>query len=341
MKRIRSISDEPLLLVCRQGLGEFFLKTKLVDKVFEVKKGQASTYQNVLQELQKEKIHVVFVPHQSLRTHLFVRQIQADHKIGYKTWWNSYFFDSRISRDPGLPDALRQLSLLTPSDPEIEYLIRRYRHSREAYKLQASGQMSPPPSWASPSVKNVLVADKSNWGRFLEKSGLSEKRDRPWVPIFPGSVWATKRWTEEGFAEVARSLIDRGFEVLYMGAPDERDLCQNIMQRVNAGINLAGQTSIYESALILAHSKAVLGNDSASMHLASCAETPLVSLFGPTVIEFGYRPWGDRAYVIQDSELPCRPCGPHGHRVCPVGTHYCMKHLSSKKVLAGLDEILY
>ena len=33
-----------------------------------------------------------------------------------------------------------------------------------------------------------------------------------------------------------------------------------------------------------------IGNDSGTMHLAAIADVPIVSIFGPTTLDLGYRP---------------------------------------------------
>jgi len=74
------------------------------------------------------------------------------------------------------------------------------------------------------------------------------------------------------------------------------------------------------------------------MHLGSTAGTPTVSIFGPTILEFGYRPWNARAEIVQ-IDLSCRPCGKHGAKKCPLGTHACMKGISSRVVITAADRL--
>jgi heptosyltransferase-2 len=333
LKKIKLQSPLPLILVCRNGVGDILLRTGLVDQVFEIKKGDKATYSKALENLKNFELDHVYVPHQSTRTHLFVSKLKAKTKIGFSNWWNFLVFDQRIERNKKLPDAIRQLSLASLEDKDLALKISDYEKTNRAFKLREDSKMSDPPTWASMSIREKLLDDKSTWSRFLERSGLSAHREKKWVLIFPGSVWATKKWTEEGFMDVAKKMQASGYEILLMGASDEKELCARIQAQVPGSHLLAGETSIYESALIISRAALAIGNDSASMHLASAAETPLVSIFGPTVIEFGYRPWSERAYLVQNTEISCRPCGPHGHRECPIGTHACMKQITSQKVL--------
>ncbi len=339
LKRIKTNHPEPLALVCRHGLGEFFLKTKLIDTVFEIQKGDSSSYQKVAAELARLDLKTIYVPHQSLRTHLFISKLKSENKVGFATWWNQLFFTDRIKKEMALPDAIRQQSLLQNSDSNLKKLIKEYKNSENPYQITQS-LLSKPPAWSSMTIKTQILEDKSTWARFLERRGLSAKRDKPWVLIFPGSVWATKRWTVDGFGELAKKMIEKNYQVFLMGAPNEERLCEEVAALAPGSHILAGQTTIYESAMMLARAALVIGNDSASMHLAACTETPLISLFGPTVIEFGYRPWSAESYIVQVSDLACRPCGPHGHRECPIKTHACMKGIESGTVLALVDQVL-
>jgi heptosyltransferase II len=66
---------------------------------------------------------------------------------------------------------------------------------------------------------------------------------------------------------------------------------------------------------------------------------PTVAVFGPTTLDLGYRPWQNRALVVQ-KDLECRPCGKHGAAKCPLGTHACMKTVRPPDVLTAIDRLL-
>ncbi len=86
------------------------------------------------------------------------------------------------------------------------------------------------------------------------------------------------------------------------------------------------------TSILMQRSQLVVSNDSGSQHLASLVETPLVSIFGPTVLSQGFGPWQNKAVVAQATGLTCRPCGRHGHDKCPIGTHVCMTSLTPDSV---------
>src|SRR5690606_20394319 len=102
------------------------------------------------------------------------------------------------------------------------------------------------------------------------------------VYIFPGSVWPTKRWSEEGFAQVGSKLTEDGYQVYWMGSPAEADLCRALAQQVPASVSLAGQLNLNECLNLLKNGRLLISNDSGSMHMGSVAGIPTVAIFGPT-----------------------------------------------------------
>lgn len=55
-------------------------------------------------------------------------------------------------------------------------------------------------------------------------------------------------------------------------------------------IDLTGSTSLRESFSVVKHSKLLISNDSAPVHIAVSFNTPVVDIYGPTVREFGFTP---------------------------------------------------
>ncbi|MBO9666381.1 MAG: glycosyltransferase family 9 protein, partial [Bdellovibrio sp.] len=196
------------------------------------------------------------------------------------------------------------------------------------------------PQWASMSLRKEVLAMTDIYASLKQRYDLKAVDEGKAVLLFPGSVWATKRWTVEGFVNVGRKLQEEGFQVYVMGGPGEEVLAEQVAAQISGSISIAGKTAIIESAQIIARARLVVGNDSASTHLAAMCETPLIAVFGPTVLEFGFRPWSAQSYVAQKENLACRPCGKHGHKVCPIKTHVCMKNLPPEQVLQTADFIL-
>jgi heptosyltransferase-2 len=160
--------------------------------------------------------------------------------------------------------------------------------------------------------------------------------DAPCVCIAPGSVWATKRWTAAGFAELAADL-GRDYLVVLIGGFADRVLCEEVRIRsgVSSCVNSAGRLSLTASAALIGMSALLVSNDSAPVHMASAMGTPVVAIFGATTPELGFAPFGVPGGIVQLEGLDCRPCGAHGGRHCPIGTFECMRELASSSVISA------
>lgn len=283
-------------------------------------------------------------------------------KIGYRSPFDFLVFGERVKRPMHLPEALRQLALLQPLDeqwePRLAGYARLQTHAGGQFDLFKSEYGSesglvPVPEWAEMSVprlsrlradfrKNLLIQSpllSERAGALIARIGLGVASAAGKLAcLAPGSVWPTKMWSAEGFTRVARELLFSGYRVVLMGAPDERGICEEIASRAPGAISIAGETSLFESAEILALADLLVCNDSGAMHMAAAAGVPTVAIFGPTVLDFGYRPWQDRARVVQ-AEVSCRPCGKHGAKSCPLGTHECMKKVSAESVLEAVRHL--
>ncbi len=157
---------------------------------------------------------------------------------------------------------------------------------------------------------------------------------KPTVALAPGSAWETKRYPH--FRRVAEELIRRGVGVFVVGTEAESNLLDEISA---AGAVKVVSASILDTAALFAKVSAVVANDSGAGHIASAMGTPVVSIFGPTVPQQGFYPWGERVKIVQ-VDLDCRPCDPHGPRKCPRGHHNCMRLIPPEMVVDAVMEII-
>lgn len=161
--------------------------------------------------------------------------------------------------------------------------------------------------------------------------------DRPLVALAPGSIWGTKRWPY--YRELA-ALIARRYRIAIVGGADDADLAREIVQAAGADvIDATGRLSILASAELIRRAHVLVTNDSLPQHLASAMETPTVTVFGPTVPEFGFGPLAPHSMTLGVETLACRPCHHHGPRVCPLGHWRCMKELDVARVESAVDSI--
>lgn len=286
--------------------------------------------------LQNKSYKRIICPHESFRSARLVSQLKAPIKIGFRNWWNRWVFNNRLDRPMHLPDALRQLSLYTLVDEafkkEFNSLVEdRTFHNAKGYtRTKMFFTEKPRHSWMSMSLREFLV-DKYKEDIKQLLFGL-ELQPKGFAVIAPGSVWDTKRWTTNGFSQVCRHFFKRNQKVVLVGSPEEAWIAEEIEKETPQIINLVGKTSLFECLLLMTQAEGFIGNDSGTMHLAAIADVPIVSIFGPTTLDLGYRPWTSKSAVVQQP-LACRPCGLHGSKKCPLHTHACMKSIKPDLVI--------
>lgn len=105
-------------------------------------------------------------------------------------------------------------------------------------------------------------------------------------------------------------------------------------------IDLCGKTNLRESYAVLERAACLVTNDSSPMHMGVAADIPVVAVFCSTIPAFGFSPRGPRDIVLEVKDLPCRPCGIHGHPTCPEKHFDCGKKTIPQMVMAEVAERL-
>jgi len=169
---------------------------------------------------------------------------------------------------------------------------------------------------------------------------LGDTREaRPLVALAPGSVWATKRWPY--YPELAGRLASRA-RLVVVGGADDAELAGAILDACTPGgaTDAAGRLSLLASAELIGRAALLVTNDSLPQHLASAMGTPTVTIFGPTVPDFGFGPLAPGSRAVGHQALDCRPCHHHGPPRCPLGHWRCMRELAVDEVLAAVDAVM-
>lgn len=165
-------------------------------------------------------------------------------------------------------------------------------------------------------------------------------QQRPYICIAPASVWFTKQYPADQWVQLIKQL-PANYTIYLLGAPGDKILCDQI--RVASGdkaIDLSGQLSFLESAALMKNAMMNYVNDSAPMHFASAMNAPVTAVYCSTIPAFGYGPLSDKSIVVQSAEkLTCRPCGLHGHAVCPEKHFKCARTIQTEQLLNSLTSL--
>jgi len=122
-----------------------------------------------------------------------------------------------------------------------------------------------------------------------------------------GDVFATKKWTEPGYVQLADRLVSElGAKVLLLGGPGEVERNQRIASATrNPVINTGNDNPIRKFAGVVGNCDLVVTGDSLAMHIAIGLRVPVLVILGPTChqeIEL----YGRGAKIVSDFE--CSPC---------------------------------
>ena len=102
--------------------------------------------------------------------------------------------------------------------------------------------------------------------------------------LCPGASVPEKRWPAERFAEVSDFIVETyGISVHLCGGADEAEYGERLsrfLRHPERVVNRIGKTTFAEWASVVQYADFVVGNDSATIHLAAAARTPCVCVTG-------------------------------------------------------------
>ncbi len=247
-----------------------------------------------------------------------------DKKNKWKSWWSLLRGVRRVNYDKIYLAqrffTMGLFSLLSGASEKIGYSQGWWSHF---YKVRIAHR------WGD-NVHEVqrlmdLVGSEKLFRPFLEVQAHSVLLpELPYITISPASVWQTKQAPLQVWQQVLYRHEDK--KVLLLGGPTDLAFLQECMAQLkhpNMEIK-AGQYSLLQSGYVMKHAVMNFVNDSGPLHLCSATNAPVTAFFCSTIPAFGFGPLSDVSVVLETKEeLPCRPCGMHGHSRCPKWHFKC------------------
>lgn len=186
------------------------------------------------------------------------------------------------------------------------------------------------------AVPDLQLDDKGLEIFFPDKIQSKLDKKNEIIGFCPGSKHYTKRWLAEYFIELGKKLTAHKFTIALFGGRDDREICFNISKQIPNCINLQNEDDILETAANMKECKLIISNDSGLMHTASAVGVPVAALFGSSVKEFGFVPYGIKNLILENKSLSCRPCSHIGKENCPRKHFRCMKDLTPEFVYENI-----
>ncbi len=174
----------------------------------------------------------------------------------------------------------------------------------------------------------VRASDLARVRRMLPPRG-----QMPRLAVCPASKMPAKVWPQDRTAEIVRRLVNRGCQVVFVGSGRDRPFIQDLLAEVGPDgsdlcVNLAGSTSVAESAAVISTCDLYFGMDTGPMHLAAVLGLPCVAVFSARDFGNRWRPYGDgHELLVADVE-----CGGCRREVCPRKGHPCMNAITVERV---------
>jgi ADP-heptose:LPS heptosyltransferase len=235
------------------------------------------------------------------------RLVGAPMSIGFSTNERKKLFSHQISYSHDTYESNSFLKLLAPLNiPE-----------------SAAPQ---PPYLAIPEVAQKNAEDL-----------LASLEGKPFVVIFPGASISERRWGVDRFKTVTERVNNLRILVVVVGGNEDASDGESIVDG-NFGLNLAGKTSLVETAAVIEKSSVLVSGDSGILHIGVGLGKPTVSLFGPG-IAIKWAPRGDR-HIVLNKKLPCSPCTRFGYTPKCCKNAECMAEISVEEVVAAVVKLL-
>jgi lipopolysaccharide heptosyltransferase II len=134
--------------------------------------------------------------------------------------------------------------------------------------------------------------------------------DKPFLVVFPGASIPERHWGADRFANMVRRLDSADVPVVVVGGREDVAAGEAIIAG-GRGLNLAGKTSLAETAAIIERCALLVSGDSGILHMGVGLDIPTVSLFGPGIAA-KWAPRGER-HVVLNKRLACSPCTRFGY----------------------------
>jgi len=305
----RENPDCEIDFLCIPAMEVLFKNNPLLNKVIVYDKRGSDSFSKIKSEI-KGKYDVVISPHRSTRSALLAYFSKAKKRITFDKSSLSFLYTDKVKYVQGIHEIQRNLSLLNPLGINEDGIIK-------------------PELFLSDIEKNSI-------DKFLNDNGVNNEK---LIGLAPGTVWFTKQYPKEKFVKVLNLLKDSDASVILIGGKDDIEHGKYLKDNSSNKniVDAIGMLNVLESAELIKRCEVLITNDSAPLHLANAVETRVVSIFGATIPQFGFFPYGVNDTILETEGLKCRPCSIHGGNKCPIGTFICMNNIQEEKIvqLAG------
>ena len=246
----------------------------------------------------------------------------------------------------------RLLSLFLRLKGIHTYRLHKPRAQRRAMTRQRNKQMATlTPQfmrYADVFNKAGLPVELSFDGLFAQQcptAPLFTKGDgEKWVGIAPFAAHESKIYPPELMEQVVATLRKtKNLRIfLFGGGQKEADVLDGWARKYPGCTSLASLKAGFPAELqLMSQLDVMVAMDSGNMHMAAIAGAPVISIWGATHPDLGFRPWNMDPDLAIQLPLACRPCSVFGNRPCQIGTLECLRAITPKQIVEKINSRLY
>lgn len=157
---------------------------------------------------------------------------------------------------------------------------------------------------------------------------------KKWIGIAPFAQYAAKTYPLEMMEQIIEKLAETNQIFLFGGGNKEVEKLNKIASKYKTVQNVAGQLSLKEELILIAHLDTMIAMDSGNAHFAAMFGVKTITLWGATHPFAGFAPFLQQENcVLPDLEkYPKIPCSIYGNKICE-GYENVMRSISVEKVI--------
>ncbi|MBN2584044.1 MAG: lipopolysaccharide heptosyltransferase II [Planctomycetes bacterium] len=308
------LPESKLTLIVRPYVAPVFDPAPYANKLLLWDGPGGKTLLQAAAELRKDSCELGLLMTNSFRSALLLRLGRVRQRVGYARDGRSLLLTNRLK-------AQKERGYYVPV-PMLQYyfeLIRPLgaRNMSIAMKLYTR----PADEQAADAVYNSL--------------GLDPERT---LILAPGAAFGlAKCWPPDRFGLIARRALDElGARTLVLCAPSERDTAARVRDASDSAAQLPPDPlpKLPTVKALVRRARAMVTNDSGLRHFAAAYDIPVVSIFGPTHINWT-ETWFHKEAKLQ-APVPCGPCQ---KKRCPEGHLQCMINVTPEMVFEALSRL--
>ena len=190
-------------------------------------------------------------------------------------------------------------------------------------------------SLTSLDFRSVFSSER---GDFNMIEPLTGKKSGAWIGIAPFAKHDGKIFPLDRMEKVVAHLSEKDDVTVFLfgGGTAEQTVLNEWHAKYPQTVSVVGKLNLSAELVLMSYLDVMLSMDSANMHLASLAATPVVSVWGATHPYAGFYGYNQSRGNAVQIELFCRPCSVYGSKFCYRNNMECMRKITEQMVIEKL-----